>query len=238
MFQELHWWPPKKLNGVIDRYEIFWNEILVDTSDDDELIAANVTCDPKYDCSIISKQRVDLNDDSHFSREVFLLEDILPNYIFVPRKATDKKPTIQEDKIQKNISIKIEETLLMDEEDQDLGIAGLEIKDGIKDDFNPNPLKNEVYKNPNSIPSAEKTTGVKKVPDSEEHNEKLEEVDGSLHTLLISGLQSEEHYMVSIRACVKATISKTPCGPLLTMHASPINLSTAKFFEKYNISIV
>lgn len=243
-----------------------------------------MTCDLKYDCSNPQKDRVDLNDDSHFSREVFLLDDILPNYVFTPRKAPiesssivskfqlcmnlvsqgsnstedfekckqlpiAKKPTNVEEKekIAKNITSKSEEIpLFQDEEDQDFGIKGFEIKDGIIDDFKnsttPNPLYNDNRMNANRITSDEKTTTessfAPSTGSSGESKVKFVKVPGDLHTLLIDGLESEEHYLVSIRACVKDTISKTPCGPSLEMHASPINLSTAKFFEKYNISIV
>ncbi|KAL5286195.1 INSR family protein [Megaselia abdita] len=271
---ELHWWPPKRLNGVIDRYEIFWEEVNKDIDDDDELILTNVTCDPKYDCSIVTKERVDLNDDSYFSRVVFLFDDILPNYVFQQSKnlyepmeglnksqqcksiisnetkdmekceqfSKAKKPTNQGEKFQKLISslLKPEEgSLFSEEEDQDLGITGFEIKDGIKDDFNKTTTANEKNRdNPNSIVSDVEKTKAVIHSDPKDSKENSVKVPGNVHTLLIGGLESEEHYLVSIRACVKENISKTPCGPPLIMHASPINISTAKFFAKYNISLV
>lgn len=257
-----------------------------------------VSCDPQYDCSIISKERVDLNDDSHFSREVFLLDDVLPNYIFPPRKAEEppqkvqasnstaehlivpvknltkfeqckidanstedlemckklsdeKKPTNQEQKIVKTNMTKVDEMAYYLEEerqnllDQDTGKEDFKIKDGFFDDFenetttstSTTPSYSNDRKNANSIPTEKRPSQTPSV-EHEEPKENLMTVPGDQHSTMLGDLESEEHYIVSIRACLKSTFSRTPCGAMLTMHASPINLSTASFFKKYNISIV
>lgn len=216
-----------------------------------------------------------MNDDTHFSREVYLLDDILPNYVFIPRKIANeststitkleqcentvsnssedlekckkfsksKKPTNLEDKMQKVTGAKSEENSFFEEEEnQDFGIKGLEIKDGIKDDFensvSPSPLHSEGRGRSNSIPSEEKLTKSQTFSNHDNPKENFRTVPGNVHTLLIGGLESEEHYLVTIKACVNNNISKTPCGAETSMHASPITLSIAKFFKKYNISIV
>lgn len=154
-----------------------------------------------------------------------------------------KKPTNLEDKIEKVTGVKAQESAFFEEEEnQDFGIAGLEIKDGIKDDFknsaSPNPLYSEGKGSANSIPSEDKLAKSTTFTYHGNTKEYFRTVPGNVHTLLIGGLESEEHYLVSIKACVSDTISKTPCGAETSMHASPINLSTAKFFKMYNISIV
>lgn len=267
--QELHWWPPKNLNGFIDRYEIFWNEVNTEIPDDDELFNGNLTCDAEIDCLLKTrKQRLDLNDDNHFHREVLLLDDVVPNILFskntniksdsvadkkpdrvekvqkVTKKSVTKKPTNQEQKTEKTTTIKSILEYIDSIPEEELGFEGMEIIDGFKDDFAPkSPLTTHVkqvfQKSPNSILEEKRPDKVPQTISSQFDRISSIQVPGNVHSYLLGGLESEEHYKVSIMACVKThSDSEGLCGPVITMYVTPENLSVAQFFKKYNISLV
>lgn len=246
------------MNGAIDSYEIHWSENNPQIpDDDDEVIGVNITCDLKFDCGVATKEKkVNLKDESHFTREVLLLDDVLPNYIFykaLGRQTTEKNteaqlrysqenfeaPTLSEigshDNCQTNISRSPESNEKCKKQKWQ--------KITMYDDSDSQSLSEEKYRQDFGIkgfeikdgivddfidPSVSATTTPKPSQILQEPNFRI--VPGNTHSMVIGGMQSGEQYLISIRACVKENISKTRCGPTLAMHAFPFNINPYSHF--------
>ncbi|KAI8129375.1 hypothetical protein FF38_13017 [Lucilia cuprina] len=194
---EVHWWPPRIPNGIIEKYilqyEVTNDTILTDSTyqNKEELCQC-----PKLDVeSIIATPHV---DDYH-NKVQWLYKDALSNLLFQKSKSSGQAACIKSDsnetgeaRAEKAYNKLRNQTIIKQEEAKETYILP-----------HPYPVCNQ------SNPNIQDQTENKCIP--LERYEDAIEIPGHRHSYILNNLEPEQTYRISLRACVKDLANG--CGP-------------------------
>ncbi|XP_075145852.1 secreted decoy of InR [Haematobia irritans] len=223
---EIHWWPPRLTNGILEKYLLKYERADTNHSVDSlnekpssQTNFSNEMCHcPKLDPELSGPMPV---DKDYFHREQMVYDEAMYNFVYVPSKNKNVNKTITLEEVQENFQRVHEEMLNASIKEQDHGENAFHIN-------TPQPLCK--IHNPSVAYKMENNC------QEEEIFEEYKTFPPNTHTYTLTNLEPHTTYRISIRACVEGLVNG--CGPDTILWAETLSEQYVNILKSFNLTPV